>query len=64
MLSASHKAENPEQVYYRSFLEMVRVGIRPNEFTLSTIITLFTGTTFSAILLAQLYGVVIWSGLN
>ncbi|KAM7490713.1 hypothetical protein LguiA_033634 [Lonicera macranthoides] len=57
MLSGLHKIEKPEQVY-QCFLQMTRVGERPDEFTFSTVITAFLNTTYN-VLIPQLHGLLL-----
>lgn len=62
MLSSSHKEGNPEKVYI-SFLQMLRAGHKPSEFTFSTVTSAFISTKFS-VLLPQLHGLILPSALN
>ncbi|KAM7497178.1 hypothetical protein LguiA_021592 [Lonicera macranthoides] len=57
VLSGLHKIEKPEQVY-QCFLQMTRVGERPDEFTFSTVITAFLNTTYN-VLIPQLHGLLL-----
>ncbi|XP_074325885.1 pentatricopeptide repeat-containing protein At2g03880, mitochondrial-like [Apium graveolens] len=62
MLSGFHKAGNPEKVYIL-FSEMVRVGLRPTEFTFSTVVRALISTRLS-VLITQLHGHIICSAFN
>ncbi|KAK1356812.1 Pentatricopeptide repeat-containing protein [Heracleum sosnowskyi] len=62
MLSGFHKGANPEKVYM-IFLEMLRLSLRPTEFTFSTVVRALISTRFS-VLITQLHGRIICSALN
>ncbi|XP_031099935.1 pentatricopeptide repeat-containing protein At4g02750-like [Ipomoea triloba] len=62
MLSGFRHTNHPEKVY-NCFVEMNKVGERPNELTLAVAISAFLGTKFN-ILIPQLHCVVICSGLK
>lgn len=62
MLSGFHKAGNSEKIY-TLFLEMFRGGLRPTEFTFSTVVSALVGTRLS-VLITQLHGLTISSAFN
>lgn len=62
MLSGFYKAGNPERVYML-FLEMGRFGLRPTEFTFSTVVRALISTRMS-VFITQLHGRIICSAFN
>ncbi|KAA8549058.1 hypothetical protein F0562_000742 [Nyssa sinensis] len=62
ILSGLYKIKNPEGIYH-SILQMGRIGLRPNEFTFSIVITAFLNTVFN-VLIPQLHGLILCLALN
>lgn len=62
MLSGLQKAKNPHGVN-KCFLQMRRDGFRPNEYTISIVLSAFLGTEFD-VLVSQIHAVVVRLALN
>ncbi|XVE73477.1 hypothetical protein DITRI_Ditri11bG0121000 [Diplodiscus trichospermus] len=60
--SGLSKSQNPEEVY-KCFLEMVRFGLKPNEYTISVLLSVVSGTKFK-LLVPQIHALVVALGLN
>lgn len=61
-LSSLNKSQNPE-VVYKGFLEMGRVGFKPKESTISTLVSAVSETKFN-VLVPQVHALVVCLGLN
>ncbi|MBA0834376.1 hypothetical protein Goarm_006735 [Gossypium armourianum] len=61
-LSSLNKSQNPEAVY-KGFLEMGRVGFKPKESTISTLVSAVSETKFN-VLVPQVHALVVCLGLN
>ncbi|GLT43097.1 hypothetical protein SLA2020_170690 [Shorea laevis] len=57
-----NKSKNPERVY-KCFLEMGRLGLKPNSYTLSSVVSAVLGTEFKA-LVPQIHAIAVCLGLN
>nr|XP_023927262.1 pentatricopeptide repeat-containing protein At4g02750-like [Quercus suber] len=62
MLSGFHKTKNPEALYL-CLVQMRRVGFRPNEYTLSIVISAFLDSVFN-IFVSQIHAHAVCSALN
>ncbi|XWS31854.1 hypothetical protein CRYUN_Cryun23aG0111700 [Craigia yunnanensis] len=60
--SGLNKSQNPERVY-KCFLEMGRFGLKPNEYTISVLVSVVSGTEFK-LLVPQIHAIVVCLGLN
>ncbi|XP_022760014.1 pentatricopeptide repeat-containing protein At1g53600, mitochondrial-like [Durio zibethinus] len=61
-LSGLKKSQNPEGVY-KCFLEMVRFGLKPTEYTILILVNAVSETKFT-LLVPQIHGLVVCLGLN
>ncbi|KAK9281675.1 hypothetical protein L1049_004579 [Liquidambar formosana] len=62
LLSGLHRTKHPEGVY-QFFLQMGRAGLRPNEFTMSIVISSVLNTAFS-VLIPQFHAHIVCLALN
>lgn len=62
MLSGMNKTKNPLAVH-QCFLEMQRSGLRPTEYTISTVVTAVLGSVFD-VLVSQFHALSVCLGLN
>lgn len=62
MLSGFHKTKNPEAVYL-CLVQMRRVGFRPNEYTVSIVISAFLDSVFN-VLISQIHAHAVCLALN
>ncbi|XVF72779.1 hypothetical protein PTKIN_Ptkin12aG0147900 [Pterospermum kingtungense] len=62
IFSGLNKSQTPEEVY-KCFLEMGRFGVKPNEYIISILVSVVSGTEFK-LLVPQIHADVVCLGLN